>query len=134
MAVFSIRFRIGDLDYSEQREIDGLVDTDRMFATLSSGLLRDLGIDQQDSDAFETSPGQFEKRGIGFARVSIGDRTGIANVIFGPDDSQALLGKHTLASLLLEADEENRQVVRIRHIRMCQHPRLVSDGRHSAGQ
>ncbi len=126
MAVFEVRFSIGHMMGGEQREIDGLVDTDRMFAQIPAALLRKLGIDEEDSDVFEMPSGEYERRGIGFARLTLDDNSGPMLVVFSPDAITPVLGKHSLMGVALEADPESQRLVPAR-LRMCDHPRLVSE-------
>ncbi len=125
MAVFEIHFGIGHMMGGEQRELDGLVDTDRMFAEIPAVLLRELGIDEEDSNLFELPSGEYERRGIGFARLTLVEKSGPMLVVFSPDTITPVLGKHSLLGVALEADPESQRLVPAR-LRMHRHPRLVS--------
>ena len=125
MAVFEVRFSMGRMDSGEQRAMDGLVNSDKMFAEMPTELLHELGVEEEDSSVFRTPSGDDERRSIGFARLTIDGKTGPMLVVFSPDDTVPVLGKHSLMGVALETDPRSQRLIPAR-LRMCEHPRLVS--------
>ena len=66
-----------------RRELgDVMVDTGSEYNWLPADVLVSLGVSPEREESFETADGRVLRRQVGFARLFVGDRSGIAAVVF----------------------------------------------------
>ena len=96
------------LDATES--LDCLVDSGANYSVVPATLLARLGIEPFSEDSFFLANGQKITRKRGVAVFKYGDRIGGADVIFGEEGDENLLGALTLEALGLGLDPLKRQL------------------------
>ena len=92
--------------------VEVLVDTGATYTTLPSSLLRRLDVEPFDRDEFVLADGRHIERDLGQTTVRIDGRPVITIVVYGEEDTTALLGAYTLEGLRLNVDPFNERLVR----------------------
>ena len=121
MGTFTWPITISGLDGQKSRTVEATVDTGAFFTMLPGNLLRDLGVEQEDTVELELADRRVVERSIGHARASLqsyasgnGDsrtESVITLVIFGDEDAPVLLGAYTLEGLRLAVDPVQQTLV-----------------------
>ena len=97
---------------AEQRVIaDVMVDTGSEYNWIPQQLLKELGVEAERVEAFETADGRVLQRPVGFARIFAGGRSAIAAVVFAETHDMVLLGAVGLESLNLRVDLARKELV-----------------------
>jgi clan AA aspartic protease len=73
-----------------------LVDTGAIDCLLPASHLRRAGIEPQRSEFYELADGQLIEFPVGVARIEFMGSLAIARIIFGPEDSEPILGAMAL--------------------------------------
>ncbi len=81
------------------------------FSVMPSPLLQMLGVDPQWTDGLRGSDGNETEHSLAEVRVRIDDRERTTICVFGPADSQPVLGKYTLDAFGLKVDEAEGKLV-----------------------
>ena len=103
--------RISSMDGHKVQDIEAVVGTGAFYTTLPASLLRGLGIQQRGKCRVPQAGGRGMDMDYGQAWASIDGKSEITLVVFGEDDSQALLGTYTLVGLALEVDPIEQRLV-----------------------
>ena len=111
MGTFRWPIRIASLDGQQAREIEATVDTGAAYTTLPGSLLRELGVASLGKRRFLLADGRRIEMDYGEARATVDGESVTTLVIFGEDDSPALLGAYTLEGLALAVDSEAQRLV-----------------------
>lgn len=94
-------------------EADFLVETGATDSFAPAADLRKAGIQPVGKTVYELANGQLEEYEFGLAEISfMGERTA-GRVIFGPDDTEPLLGVTALESVGITIDPANRTLKRL---------------------
>ncbi len=101
------------IDPSKQVEIEFMVDAGAVYTVIPATSLRSLEITPHSERNFTLADGRQITWPVGNAGFSIGSRQGASVVVFGPDDSPALLGVATLEELGLGLDPVRRELIQI---------------------
>ena len=80
--------------------LDAIIDGEVLFAVIPRSVLERLGV------AVDETRG----RPIGHARAQLVGQEGTIMCVFGDDSEPARIGRHTLDTLLLEADFDNEKL------------------------
>ncbi len=111
MGTFKWPLRIASMDGRQSQDIEANVGAGVFYTTLPAGLLRSLGIEPRGKRRVP----QAGERGIdldyGQAWATIDGKSVTTLVVFGEDDSPALLGTYTLDGLALEVDPIEQRLV-----------------------
>ena len=99
------------MDGQHSRDIEATVDTGAAYTTLPARLLRELGVAPMGKRRFLLADGRRIEMEYGEARASINGEQVTTLVVFGEDDSPALLGTYTLDGLVLAVDPIERRLV-----------------------
>lgn len=111
MGVFTWPVRLGSTDGERSVEIDAMVDTGASYSVAPASLLERLGVSRIDSIRLGLADGRSVVYDIGRAIASIDGRSESTLVLFGDDDSRALLGAYTLEGLRLTVDPVHMRLV-----------------------
>lgn len=95
-----------------RRELgDVMVDTGSEYNWIPADVLQSLGVSPEREESFETADGRVLRRQVGFARLFVGDRSGITAVVFAQPADVVLLGAVGLETLNLRIDLARRELV-----------------------
>ena len=111
MGTFKCSLRISSMDGHQSQDIEAVVGTGAFYTMVPVGLLRSLGIEPRGKRRVPQAGGRGIDLDYGQAWASIGGKSEITQVVFGEDDSQALLGTYTLDGLALEVDPIEQRLV-----------------------
>ena len=111
MGTFNRSLRISSMDGRQSQDVEAVVGTGAFYTTLPVGLLRSLGIEPKGKRRVPQAGGRGIDLDYGQAWASIGGKSEITQVVFGEDDSQALLGTYTLDDLALEVDPIEQRLI-----------------------
>ncbi len=121
MGTFSWPMTIASLDGGESQTVDATVDTGAFFTMLPGSMLRQMGLEPEDTVELELADRRTVERQVGHARVTLnphaagnGDvtaRSVITLVLFGDDSDPILLGAYTLEGLLLAVDPVQQTLI-----------------------
>jgi len=91
-------------------EVEFLVDSGAVYSVVPGRVLRRLGIRPLKTEEFRLADGSTIRRKRGGAVFRLGDRVGVADVVFGQPGDSTLLGALTLEALGLALDPLRRQL------------------------
>ena len=111
MGTFNWPLRLSSVDGLRTRDLEALVDTGATYTMAPARLLRELGIAPMGSRRLLLADGRRAEMEIGEARATIDGDSVTTLVVFGPDDSPALLGGYTLEGLGLAVDPVEQRLV-----------------------
>ncbi len=111
MGTFSVDIEIGDPDGNRSESVRALVDTGASYTTVPSSVLRNMTVTAHDRVTFILADGRRVQRDLGRTWVRIQGRSEITLVVFGDEESEALLGAYTLQGLLLGVDTPNERLM-----------------------
>ena len=113
MGTFSVPIEIGNPEGTQYRTVHALVDTGASHTTIPTPLLRELGVEVYRQFTFILADGRHIQRDVGQTWVRIDGRPIITIVVFGDQDTEALLGAYTLQGLLLSVDTANERLIQV---------------------
>ena len=102
---------VGPADGAQFQRVIAVVRTSSHFSIMPSPLLQMLGIDPQWTEVLRESGGSEEEHSLAEVRIRIDDRERTSICVFGPADSQPVLGKYTLDAFGLGVDEASGRLV-----------------------
>lgn len=111
MGLFQQTFLIGPMDGRQFEEVTALVDTGSIYTMLPSSMLDRIGIVPEWRSDFELADGSEVNLGMANVWIRLNGQERSRVCIFGPEDSQPLLGAYTLEGFGLMADPVNRRLV-----------------------
>ena len=112
LAVTRVKATVFNLaDTSQRREIECLVDSGAVYTVAPAGILASLDIAPHSERTFMLADGRHVTWPVGNAGFAIASRQGASVVVFGQDDSPALLGVATLEELGLGLDPVRRELI-----------------------
>ena len=89
-----------------------LVDTGATDCYVPANRLREIGIEPSLDRTYELADGSERKYDVGIARIEFMDDATAANVVFGEDNAEPLLGVLALEAVGLEVDPLNQRLKR----------------------
>jgi len=107
---------------SQQVEVEFLVDSGAIYTVIPARVLASLTISPHSERTFLLADGRQVTWPVGNAGFAIGSRQGASSVVFGADESPALLGIATLEELGLGLDPVRRELIPIPLPLFCKHP------------
>jgi predicted aspartyl protease len=115
MGLTHITARIGNLsgDSAAPFEAEFLVDTGSIDCIAPSERLRAAGISPEGKAVYELANGQPIEYEYGFARVAFFGTETVAQVIFGPPDTEPILGVAALENAGVVVDPVTRNLKRL---------------------
>lgn len=111
MGTFSHPVRLASLDGSKARDIEAVVDTGAFYTTVPASLCEDLAMVREGSRSFLVADGRIVDMDYGHAQATVNGERALTIVVFGADDSMALLGAYTLEGLALAVDPVNQRLI-----------------------
>ena len=114
MGTFNVEIEIGDPDGQRFERVDALVDSGATYSFIPSSLLNGLGVKPHRTMTFERSDGSIIERGFSQTWARLNGEDGVIPVIFAEDGAIPVLGRISLATLFLEADDANERLVPIK--------------------
>ena len=118
MGTFSVTIEIGDSEGQRFEPLEALVDTGSTTTVVPSPFLQRLGVVPTRRETFEYADGRRRELEMAETKVRVEGRETTTWVLFGEDDSAALLGAYTLEGVLLGVDSYNRRLVPVRGLLM----------------
>ena len=113
MGVFTVPIRVENLEDGRFAGLEAKVDTAATY-TFVGGHPRPIGgVERADQRTFELGDKRLVDYPIGYVRLRVAGDQVIALVVFGPKDSEPLLGATTLDLLSLGADPVNQRLVQV---------------------
>lgn len=91
-----------------------LVDSGAIDTLVPGRALRELGIRPYKRDTHEMADGTAIELDVGSARITVKDETVTADVLFGPDDAEPLLGAITIQAAGLHWDARHEHLTKSR--------------------
>ncbi len=95
-----------------------LVDTGALDCLVPANRLREIGIEPEGERTYELADGSKMAFPIGAARFEFMGEFVPANVIFGADDVEPILGMIALESVGIEVDPRNQRLKRLPAVRL----------------
>ena len=111
MGLFQQTFSVGSMDGGQSEEVTALVDTGSIYTMLPSSMLVRIGVVPGWSSDFELADGSEVNLEMANVLIRFNGQERTRVCIFGPEDSQPLLGADTLEGFGLMADPVNRRLV-----------------------
>ena len=102
---------VGPRDGSRYQPVIALINTASTYSVMPSPMLSMLGIDPYWTWVEELASGDSEERSFAEIRVKIGDAERTVVCVFGQQDSQPVLGSHTLHTFGLQVDTATGELV-----------------------
>jgi len=97
---------------------DFLVDTGAIDSLVPRQHLEAIGVQAQGRRSYSLADGSETEMEVGVAQLEfLGDFVG-STIVFGPEDSEPLLGVTALESLGIEVDPTNQQLRRLPSVRL----------------
>ncbi len=94
-------------------EADFMVDTGAIDCLAPTSVLKAAGIEIEGRDAYELANGDVVEYPFGFARVSFMGSETVAQIIFGPEDCEPILGTVALENTGIGVDPVSRTLRRM---------------------
>ena len=111
MGTFTLAIQVGTPDGSRYEWFEALVDTGATYTTLPASALRALGVVPHDRALFRLADNREVEYEIGETKVRVDGRPVTTIVVFGPADTQPILGAYVLEGLLLGVDPVGRRLI-----------------------
>jgi len=111
MGLTVLEIEVGNPANPEVTEkVDFLIDSGAVYSVVPTPLLEKLGIKPLKEEEFRLADGNKVVRKKGIALFKYGEKVGGADVIFGEEGDQTLLGAFTLEALGLALDPLKREL------------------------
>ena len=94
-------------------EADFLVDTGAIDCMAPGSILKRIGVKPEGRDVYELANGQTAEYPVGFVRISFMGAQTVSKIIFGPEDSEPILGVVALESTGIGVDPVSRVLRRM---------------------
>lgn len=94
-------------------EAEFLVDTGAIDCLAPASALKAAGIEIEGRDVYELANGEVEEYPYGFARIAFMGSETVAQVIFGPEDAEPILGVVALENTGVGVDPVTRGLKRM---------------------
>lgn len=118
MGTFHVTIEIAATSEGPFERVEALVDTGATYTVLPATLLRRLGVQPTDSQAFRLADGRRIERPLGELIFRIDGRMRTNIVVFGESETGSLLGALTLESFLLGVDPWNKRLIPVEGLMM----------------
>lgn len=114
MGLTKVTVKVSDLAKSRKPYEDNfLVDTGAVDCFVPSSKLRKAGIKPEGTSKYELANGISVKYQYGFARVSFMGTETVAQVIFGPEDTDPILGVVALENVGIAVDPRTKKLLKM---------------------
>lgn len=114
MGLAKVTVTIGDLAKSRRPYIDDfLVDTGAVDCLVPASRLRKAGVKPEGKSVYELANGTPVEYEYGFARVSFMGAETVAQVIFGPENADPILGVVALENTGIGVDPRTKKLLKM---------------------
>ena len=111
MGTFNVDFVIWNLDRTQHRTLNGVVDTGASFSVVPESILDELGIERDQTKTFILADGSRRDLSTGIVYMGLAGNVEGVVVVFGPDPDKILLGAIALETFGLAADAKHRRLI-----------------------
>ncbi len=114
MGITHVTVRVANLRKDQPSyEADFLVDTGAIDCLAPASVLKAAGIEIEGQDVYERANGDVVEYPFGFARVSFMGSETVTHIIFGPENSDPILGTVALENTGIGVDPVSRTLRRM---------------------
>jgi clan AA aspartic protease len=114
MRLTHVPVTISNLTTDESFTADFLIDTGGREPMVPASELKRIGIEPLGKKVYQLANGRYQEFEVGEARISFWDDTFPTRLIFGPDDSEPILGVIALESAGVMVDLKNQTLTKMR--------------------
>jgi clan AA aspartic protease len=114
MGLTRVAVKLLNSDAHETYNANFLVDTGCMDTMAPASALKKVGIQPIGSDVYELASGEVVEYEYGIAKLTFMNEVIATRIIFGPDDSEPLLGVIALESAGFLVDPKNQRLRKLR--------------------
>lgn len=118
MGTFKVDIEIGDTKGEHFERVSALVDTGSTYTVAPRTLLERLGVEPHERAKFRLADGRVVEEDIGRTWIQVDGRREITLVVFGADESAALLGAYALEGFRLAPDPVGQKLVPVEGLLM----------------
>ena len=111
MGTFRVTIEVGDPAGASYREVSMLVDSGASYSQVPDSILRALGVAPHTRRTFQLADGRQVERDVGQTWIRHNGLEQMTLVVFGTEDSEAVLGAVTLEELGLAVDPLNGRLI-----------------------
>ena len=111
MGTFTVSLQVGDLEGRQYVEVEALVDTGATHTMVPSQVLTQLGLEAVEQVSFQLADDRVVDYDVGEARIRIDGRERTTLVVFGPEETEPLLGATTLQLFNLAVDPVQERLI-----------------------
>ena len=121
MGLTHVPVKLGRVGSNETYNADFLVDTGAMDSMAPASELRKIGIEPVGKRLYEFANGEVHEYEHGLAQVSFMNETTWTDIIFGPENTQPILGVITLeiAGFIVDPKNETLRKLRARPLKQA---------------
>ena len=113
MGLTHVPVTVSNLTTKDSFTADFLIDTGASESMVPASELERIGVEPVCRRVYQLANGRSEEFEVGEARISFWDDTFPTRVIFGPDDSEPILGVIALESAGFMVDPKNQTLTRL---------------------
>ena len=114
MGLTHVTVKIGRLGSRELYDAEFLVDTGTMDAMAPASALRRVGIEPVGKRLYELASGELQEYEYGLAELRFMDEITSTDVIFGPENTEPILGVFALEAAGFIVDPKNHTIRKLR--------------------
>lgn len=122
MGAFQVQVQLGDQQGQRLEPLDVVVDTGATYTLVPAPVMNRLGLTPAHRMAFILANGEQIERDLVETRIRIDGAERTTVVVFGDEDSPALLGVVTLETFGLGVDPVNRRLIPVPGLLLSLHP------------
>ena len=114
MGLTHVAVKLRNRDSNDEFNASFLVDTGATDSMVPACELKRIGINPTGKKTYELANGELQEFDIAYAELSFMDETMISRVIFGPDNTEPILGVIALESAGFIVDPKNQTLRKLR--------------------
>ena len=118
MGTFSVSIEVARPYGDKFVPMEALVDTGATYSVFAGHLLDDLGVTSTETSTFELADGRVVELPMGYAAIRVSEKQIIAPVVFGPAETNPLLGATALEIARLAVDPVRQTLVPVNALLM----------------
>ena len=118
MGAFNVSIEVGDPAGTRFESVDSLVDTGATYTVVPASLLQRLDVRPHRRTTFELADGRRMDLEMGRTWIRLNGQQELTLVVFGMDDTDAILGAVTLEEFLLAVDPVHQRLTNVNALLM----------------